>query len=478
MAQTTSGLRPPSPEQRQVAAGQFERAKQVLVSENYDYAIQLLLACCKLDAANLTYRTLLRQTEKDKYGNNRRGSRTAALTSGPAKLRLKAAKAKSDHLRVLEHGEEILVGNPWDLGTQFEMARAADALGLLDLAIWFMFQIREIKPDDVTVNRFLARLCEKRGNFKEAILLWEMVRKALPHDAEAQSKGKDLAASSTIARGHYEDAVSGKLPGPDDTVKESAVEGQPLRPASGQSGPRRMPQEEAALLAQIQQDPAKWDLYLRLANLYRRNGDRDRARATLEQGLGPTGNHPELTLALAEFAIDPLRRELALVEKELQARPQDEALLHARQQIVADINTQELDLYRRKVEQSPNDNGLRLELAIRCLEAGQVDEAIRELQTVRADPRHQWRALLYLGHCFRKRSFWRLAAGNYEEALRKLPPKEETARKEILYHLARGAAEEGDYHKAVERGYELANLDFTYQDIGPLLDDWQKKLKA
>jgi tetratricopeptide (TPR) repeat protein len=477
MAQTKSGVRAPSPEQRQVAVGQFERAKQVLVSQNYDYAIQLLLACCQLDPANLTYRQLLRQTEKDKYDNNQRGSRTAALTSGPAKLRLKTAKARGDHLKVIEHGEEILTGNPWDVGTQFEMARAADLIGLLDLAIWFMFQVRETKADDVHANRFLARLCEKRGNFKEAILLWEMVRKALPHDAEAQSKGKDLAASNTIARGGYEEAVSGKATGADDTVKESAAESAP-RPAPGQSGPRRVPQEESTLLAQIQQDPAKWDLYLRLAALYRRNGDRDKARDTLEQGLGPTCNHPELTLALAEYAIDPLRRELALVDNELQARPQDEALTRARQQILDEINSRELDLYRRKVAQSPTDNGLRLELAIRCLESGQVDEAIRELQTVRADPRHQWRALLYLGHCFRKRNFWRLAVGNYEEALRKLPPREEAARKEVLYHLARGAAEEGDYHKAVERGFELANLDFTYQDIGPLLDEWQKRLKA
>ena len=54
-------LPPPSPEQRRAAAGQFERAKQVLVSENYDYAIQLLMTCCKLDPANLTYRQTLRQ---------------------------------------------------------------------------------------------------------------------------------------------------------------------------------------------------------------------------------------------------------------------------------------------------------------------------------------------------------------------------------------------------------------------------------
>src|SRR5579864_8243165 len=73
-------LPPPSPEHRRVAAGQFERANQVLASGNHDYAIQLLLTCCKLDPANLVYRQALRRTEKIKFKNNLRGSRLAFLT--------------------------------------------------------------------------------------------------------------------------------------------------------------------------------------------------------------------------------------------------------------------------------------------------------------------------------------------------------------------------------------------------------------
>src|SRR5437764_1461878 len=61
-------------------------------------------------------------------------------------------------------------------------------------------------------NRALARLLEKAGHFAEAIKLWELVRQAHPADVEAQHKAKDLAASETIARGHYQDAVAADAP--------------------------------------------------------------------------------------------------------------------------------------------------------------------------------------------------------------------------------------------------------------------------
>src|SRR5437588_12701531 len=99
---------PPAPKQRRAAAGQFERANQVIATGNYDYGIQLLLTCCKLDPANLVYRQALRKTEKVKFNNNLRGSRLAFLTTSATKTKLKAAKASRDYLKVLEHGEEVL----------------------------------------------------------------------------------------------------------------------------------------------------------------------------------------------------------------------------------------------------------------------------------------------------------------------------------------------------------------------------------
>jgi serine/threonine protein kinase len=191
-----------TPEQRQAAAGQFERANQVIALGNYDYGIHLLVSCCKIDPGNLAYRRTLRRTENAKF-KDKRASRLRFFTTSRAKTRLKAAKAAEDHLKVLEAGEEILTRDPFDVPTQIDMAEAAEALGLLDLAIWILRQVWQKESPLLGVTRQLARLHEKREDYAEAIAFWEMVHKADPEDIEASRKSRDLAAAATIARGQY-----------------------------------------------------------------------------------------------------------------------------------------------------------------------------------------------------------------------------------------------------------------------------------
>ena len=119
----------------------------------------------------------------------------------------------------------------------------------------------------------------------------------------------------------------------------------------------------------------------------------------------------------------------------------------------------------------------RLELGTRLLKADLVDEAIQELQQVRRDERLKWKAAMYLGLCFKKRNNWRLAQRNFEEALTALPPNEDAARKELLYQLASGSAENGDLARAIDLGHELANLDYAFKGIGKLLDEWNDRLQ-
>src|SRR5262245_36281848 len=208
----SSRLPSPSADHRRIAAERFEHARRAATTNNLDYAINLLITCCKLDPSNLIYRQELRRTQKAKHKNNLRGGFFAFLTTAKPKARLKAAKRGRDYLKVLEHGEEVLTRNPWDVGTQMDMADAADALGLIDLAIFILVQAREKDANDATLNRALARLYEKRGNFAEAIKLWDLVHQAVPGEVEATHKAKDLAAHETIQRGHYEEAAERDAP--------------------------------------------------------------------------------------------------------------------------------------------------------------------------------------------------------------------------------------------------------------------------
>jgi tetratricopeptide (TPR) repeat protein len=470
----------PTAEQRRIAAGQFERANEVIATGNYDYGIQLLLTCCKLDPANLIYRQALRRTEKRKYNNNQHGSRLAFLTNGLRVAKVQTALARHEYLQVMELAEQVLLRNPWDVGTQLATAQAADELGLIDLAVWTLEQARQKDSKHIKVNRHLARLYERRGNFAQAIALWELIRKALPNDDEASSKAQDLSAKDTIARGRYEQVIQDKA-ARHETEEAEEVPSSPRtreRPVEAPAAPTdRVSHEAAGLQNRIDADPTNYRLHLQLAGLYRRADKFGEARVALQQGLQMTGNHFELAIELADLEIEPFRKNLEHTLAKMRRDGAGEDLEKIHRRLLKEINTRELDLYRQKAERYPNELGHRFELGVRLLRAGQTDEAIRELQTSRADLHYQWRSLYFLGFCFKNRNNWRLAQRNFEEALRNLPQNEDESRKEILFQLAQGSADAGDLAHAVELGYELANLDFSYRDIGKLLDDWQTRLQ-
>jgi tetratricopeptide (TPR) repeat protein len=460
----------PTNEDLRIAARQFEYANRVSVGGNHDLAIQCLITCCKLVPTNLAYRQALRKAEKSKYQNNLRGSLLAPLTAFAARLRLWRAARKKNHLKVLEHGESVLLRNPWHKGAQLLMAESAIALGLPVLAVWILQQARERNPNDVEINRALARLLEKQGHFAQAIALWELIRRAAPRDQEAQDKAKQLAASETIARGNYEEAAT------TDTSVRVPVAPTPAPPTSKVSPVKRHGnREEDQLRARIEAEPGKADAYLQLAALYNRNGRYDDARAVLTQGMEATNAAFDIAIVLADLDIQPLRQSLAKTEEELRDKPNDKKLQKMRGDLLAEINSLELDCYRQKVQANPTERTHRFELGVRLLRAGLVEESITELQSVRNDARLQWKVLMNLGHCFLTRQNWPLARRNFEEALRTMPAGEDASRKELLFHLAQGHAAAGDLPQAIELALDLANLDYSYRNIGRLLEEWQSR---
>ncbi len=482
----------PTSEQRRAAAGQFERANQVIATGNYDYGLKLLVSCCKIDRANLIYRQTLRRTEKAKYKNNLRGAWLAWLTTCLTRARIQAALRTGDFIKVLDRGEEVLLRNPWDIPTQIAMATAAAELGLLDLAVWSLEQARQKDAAHPGVNRALALVYEKRGNFTQAMALWMLVRKSRPNDREAQDKLKDLAVHDTIQRGKYETAsgVGGNgTEAPAEAPQEEAAKSSratPIasRPHASTGQPRQEKGKEEiagtaaeALSRRIEANPTDARGYLQLAHHHVKANDFELARTVLQMGLGPTGNAFELIVEIAEMEIEPFRRDLAVTEQKLNADPENTELRQLRARLKKEINMRELDLLRRKADRFPNEAGHRLEMGVRLQQLGQIDEAIRELQAIRTDPRYSGKAAYHLGMCFRNRNNHRLAQRNFEEALQHLAPADHETRKETMYSLAQTCAETGDLTRAVDLATDLAHEDYAFRDISRLLDEWQARLQ-
>jgi tetratricopeptide (TPR) repeat protein len=460
---TTSSFAPgssvpgPNPEQRRAAVCLFERANQVVATGDYDHGIRLLFDSCKLDPANLLYRQALRRAEKARYRNNLHGCWLAWLWSWPLRARLEAARAGGRNLDVLEQGERILMRNPWDVGAQASMAAAAHAIGLLDLAIWSLEQARHKEPGDAKLNRFLAQLYERRGNFTQALALWKLVAKSDPGDGEAKDKLTELALHESSQPGPFEPVAL--LPG--------------RLPQSEQPDP--VERQAADLRERLAQDPRAAG-YLELARLYRTAGRLAEAHAALTEGLAATGNPYELTTELVDLEIEPFRRNLAITQERLAHGATDE-LRRIELHLHKEINTRELDLHRFRADRFPHEAGHRYELGVRLFRAGQLDEAIRELQAAGADARFRWKAALCLGHCFGERKKGQLALRHFEEALASLPAEEAEGRKEVLYELARAHADAGDVARALDVAAELAAVEEDYRGVAALREAWQARVQ-
>jgi tetratricopeptide (TPR) repeat protein len=304
------------------------------------------------------------------------------------------------------------------------------------------------------------------------------VKEVAPNDVEAAHKAKDLAASATIARGGYMEGSAERPAAP----ATGARTGQPS--GANADGNDRVSREAAPILARLDTNPTDPHLYLQLANVYRRGNQPERARAALEQGLGPTGNDFRLTIELTEMDLDTYRKNLEIADRKVaqveggndDGRHSLEDLRRIRNKLAREIAVREIDLARLRADRFPQDLGHRLDLGIRLAQIDMLDEAIVELQQARKEPRLLWKSAMHLGICFKKRNNWRLAQRNLEEALAALPAGEDAGRKELLYHLATGFASAGDLQKAIDFAHDLANIDFGYRDIGKLIDEWENRL--
>ena len=64
-----------------------------------------------------------------------------------------------------------------------------------------------------------------------------------------------------------------------------------------------------------------------------------------------------------------------------------------------------------------------------------------------------------------------------KEALKNLPDGEQEHRKEVMFLLAQGYAEAGELPRAVELALDLADMDYSYRNIGQLLEEYQRRLE-
>jgi serine/threonine protein kinase len=179
---------------RRAAFELYEHARVALKAGNDDYALSLLLSCCRLAPGELNYRQGLRQAQRQRRGQ---GPWHNLVVRCYYRLRLEMARARKEPLQVLADGEELLSCCPQDLHVQLAMAQAAAAAGLKPLAVWLLEEARRQAGDLPAILRPLALLYEEQGKKGEAREIWEELLEAGSDTAEARSHLQALLVQQT-----------------------------------------------------------------------------------------------------------------------------------------------------------------------------------------------------------------------------------------------------------------------------------------
>lgn len=226
------------------------------------------------------------------------------------------------------------------------------------------------------------------------------------------------------------------------------------------------------------QDQPHWaPFYIDLATILKKASRLEEAEATLKRGIVQCSADKRLLLELAHLEKVILTKRLEEIKEVVREDSQWPYAKVASDSIEIEQRRRDSEVLRLRTEADPGNTEARLKLGLMLLDLGDIDNAISELQLSRKDPRLAWKALAALGKCFSAKNNIALARRNLEDALKALPKEEDEPRKEILFTLAQSHAATGDFDKAVEIANEIANIDFSYQGIGKLLDEWMAKAR-
>jgi tetratricopeptide (TPR) repeat protein len=438
----------------------FQTGTEAAQKGNFDYAVQMYQDACKLEPGWLQSRQMLRGIERRKFGNEpSKVGRMAGMRTQSIKLRVRAARAKSQWAHVLEVCEDVFVHNPWDVHAARDAADAAEQLGLKELAQWLVESVYS-EAKDIDFFKHAAHIFEINAAWTKAIAAWERVKKIKPEDDDANRQINALSASATIQRSGLGEALHkhGGGSGPDQA---RAAELDELK--QPQLSPEDRWQKE------LQDDPTMVGPYLQYAEHLKFRSQLDDAEKLLAKGLKAVPDDPSLHLAYAEVQIARLQRAIAAWTRKIQQAPDDtaaQAKLEQLQTILADYEIKE---FKRRAKLQPGDLNLQYELGLRLAKAGQHRDAIAAFQQARGSTTLRVEALHQAGLSFEAEGQLKLAERSYQDALKAADPEDLTICNALHYRLGRVAEALGNTAAAEEHYNEVAANDYSYLDVAQRL---------
>ncbi len=215
-----------------------------------------------------------------------------------------------------------------------------------------------------------------------------------------------------------------------------------------------------------------------MANLYLNTDRFVEAEEVLKQKLEVTNNNVTVREEIEDVQLRALRSKMIEGGKKAK-QTGDEADKKEYERLRMTVIVKELDVYLNRCERYPNNLIFRYELAQRYQWKGDLDEAIKQYQIAKADPRKRGMCLINLGECFRsiKPPQYHLAMNHFEQACLEIPDREAEYKKLAFYRAGKLAMGLKDLAKAEKYLTTLASMDYTYRDTSDLLGRLHRMLE-
>ncbi len=438
----------------------YRRGNDAMQKQNWDLAVEMFTTCVKLVPDNLLYRQYLRNSARKKYNDNGKGAGTFEKTKLMGiRSRIKKARQAENWEEVSKAAEEGLYINPWDTQLNVDLAEASVKLDRGEIAKFSYMEAIKSDQKNRALYVALADILRSRGEYDEAIKVWERVSRMDPSDLTAMRKITELQTEKTTHRGGYESASNTQDVRTSKPVASTSV-------APGES-------VEVDLKHAIRKEPDRVEPYLKLAALYKQTRRLKEAHeiaqkafevSKQDQGVGEQVEDIELLLMKSE--LDDLK------EKASKSGDADDRKAAATQSIA--LRDRKIEVLTKRVERYPANLNIKYELAELQMQLQKWNLAIPLLQRSSQDPRLKGKSFVALGKCFVYDKKLPLARGQFERALPELNVESDPETfKECHYLLGRVCEEIKDAPAAEKHYGEVLVQDYEYKDTRERLERLQ-----
>ncbi|MFT5050682.1 MAG: tetratricopeptide (TPR) repeat protein [Chlamydiales bacterium] len=434
----------------------IQKADEALRRRNHDFAIQLYQQLIEIDADQGEARAGLRRALRARH-ESKGGGRLFRLLKGAGPLAVAKTLAKAGkHDAAAKSLETYLASNPLDEDANLLLGISLEAAGHYDSALAVFEFVAEIAPKSPAGLRRAGAMMQRKGEHALALAYYERALESDPRDREALKARKDLAAEAALTDARYESVEHSR-----EQIRDKDEARRLDRTTRLHRSEEDLREELSGLESSLAESPGDADLMVQLSGLHERLKDPEAALELIECALEYRKGAPELFEARAGLKAKVLKLAIRKADK---AGQSDEA-----DSLERDLRTFELDDLARRIEVSPADGTLRLQLGRGLVRAEDHDGAAAQFQKAAADPRCHDEALFHLGHCFQRKGFLDLARKNFLEVLATRPDVDERAR-EILYNLGTIAEAEDDSAEARSFYARIYEVDIGFRDVAAKME--------